>query len=74
MVINRFILKIQSLFYYNLGQQGFFTEGHPQQQKNKPKLRRNLFKKAAVGILFYYVLKHRAAKNRLVSPKQPYFL
>ena len=52
----------------------FFTEGHPQQQqKNKPKFLRNLFKKAAVGILFFHILKHRAAKSRLVSPKKAIF-
>jgi hypothetical protein len=46
---------------------GFFTENSGPQKKKKSKIRRNLFRKAAIGILFFTTLKHRSLQNRSVS-------
>ncbi len=42
-------------------------------QKKKTKFRRNLFQKAAIGVLFVITLKHQAIKNPSVRFNKPNF-
>jgi hypothetical protein len=65
-MVENIFLKYYLIIFVLIGHHGFFTERNDQQKK-KTKYRRNIFKKTAIGILFFITLKHRAIKKRSVS-------
>lgn len=49
-----------------IGDMGFFTDTVDPEHQEKRREIRNLFQKAAMGVVFLMTLKHRAKKNRPV--------
>jgi hypothetical protein len=65
-MVNGLILYILLNNWFLDDDDGFFTESTNRPRK-KSKIRRNLFRKAAIGILFLMTLKRRSIKTRTVS-------